>query len=192
MNKQVYLYVFDTLADWEPAAAIAQIRENSDYEIVSVGQSRDPIMTMGGLTILPDISMEDAATEGLALLILPGGDWGAEVMDPVEPLVRSCVASSIPVAAICGATTAIAKWGLFEGRAHTGNAQWGLLHDAPDYKGHKSYTKENLSVTSDGIISAGGIGYMEFACEIFRALNIRDEVWIEGWYEHFKLGKTFD
>ncbi len=110
----------------------------------------------------------------------------------MEPLVRGALDHQIPVAAICGATTAIAQWGLFKGRAHTGNAQWGLLHDVPDYAGHENYVREPLSVTSDNIISAGGIGYMEFACDIFRALNINDEEWIRGWYEHFKLGKTFD
>lgn len=77
MEKQfVHLFVFNTLADWETGYAVAGIN-NPDmqkhpgrYQIQTVGLDAEPITTIGGITILPDITLDEL--EPGAMLILPG------------------------------------------------------------------------------------------------------------------------
>ncbi len=58
--KKVYLFVFDTLADWEYGYAVAginnpQFQKNADrYQVVTVGATTDPVITAGGSRITPD------------------------------------------------------------------------------------------------------------------------------------------
>ena len=53
-TKDVHLLVLDTLSDWEPGFAIAYLNEPapgmpSRYRVQSVGLSREPVVTKGGL-----------------------------------------------------------------------------------------------------------------------------------------------
>jgi putative intracellular protease/amidase len=76
----VNVAVFDTLADWEIGYATAHIRRDSwqrqpgRYSIVTVGPTREPVTTMGGLRITPDIALADLRPQDSAMLILAGGD----------------------------------------------------------------------------------------------------------------------
>jgi transcriptional regulator GlxA family with amidase domain len=78
VNQTVHLFVFDTLADWETGYAIAGIN-NLDaqtnpgrYQIKTVGLTTEPVTTIGGVKILPDLTL--AEMEPDAMLILPGGE----------------------------------------------------------------------------------------------------------------------
>ena len=52
--RNVFLYVFDTMADWETSFALAGInnprfqQHPGRYRVVTVGSTRRPITTMGG------------------------------------------------------------------------------------------------------------------------------------------------
>ena len=77
-----HLGVYDTLADWEVGHLIAELRTGrftgTPWNIVTVAESREPITTMGGLRILPDLLLEDLDPDSSNLLILPGADmWDA-------------------------------------------------------------------------------------------------------------------
>ena len=78
-GRDVYLFVFDGMADWEAAFAIAGInnprfqREPGRYRVITVGSTTLPVTTMGGMRILPDISIFEIEINRAAMLILPGG-----------------------------------------------------------------------------------------------------------------------
>ncbi|MEG1418892.1 MAG: glutamine amidotransferase, partial [Oscillospiraceae bacterium] len=62
----IYVYVMDTLADWELGHVTSELNSRrffkKDAPVVSiqtVGASKEPIRTMGGLTILPDCVIAD-------------------------------------------------------------------------------------------------------------------------------------
>ena len=112
MEKQVaHLFVFNTLADWETGFAVAGIN-NPDlqkhpgrYQIQTVGLNAEPITTIGGVTILPDITL--AELEPSAML-MPGGEaWDVGNSEILEA-AKACLQAGIPVAAICGATAGLA------------------------------------------------------------------------------------
>lgn len=87
MNNTVYLYVFDTMADWEIGYVTAELKSGRYYKkglvpskIVTVGIDKTPVTTMGGLKILPDIKLDECSIERSDLLILPGGNTWTETI----------------------------------------------------------------------------------------------------------------
>ena len=48
-DKAVYLLVVEGYADWEPAHAVAELRRNGNYRVESVGLTREPVASMGGI-----------------------------------------------------------------------------------------------------------------------------------------------
>lgn len=73
MRNIVYFFVFDGYADWEAALALCEIRRPGDYRVRTVGVDRKPVQSMGGLTILPDLALDEVDTDRAVMLILPGG-----------------------------------------------------------------------------------------------------------------------
>ena len=70
----VYVLVFDGFADWEPAHALAELRRSGKRDVVVVGFDANPVVSMGGLRVLPDRSLAGVTADKVGLLILPGGD----------------------------------------------------------------------------------------------------------------------
>jgi putative intracellular protease/amidase len=173
LEKAVAMLVFDGFADWEPAYALTGLRRWGGRSVVTAGYDLRPVVSMGGLRIVPDLTLADLSPEHTELLILPGGDawetgYPANVLDPVLERMRS---ARVPVAAICGATIAAARAGLFRGRRHTSNGREYLQQHAPGSRQDGAYT-DVLAVTDDGVISASGLGAVEFAAEIFAQLGV--------------------
>ncbi len=80
MPSTVHLFVLDTLADWEPGFAVAGInnpegqKQPGRFKVRTVAINRDPVTTIGGVRIQPDLSLNQLHPVDSALLILPGGD----------------------------------------------------------------------------------------------------------------------
>src|SRR3712207_7569464 len=148
---------------------------------------------MGGLRVRPDRALADVRTEDVRLLILPGGDmWEGEDAYPraqLEALIGEIVGSGRPVAAICGATVAMARTGLLDDRRHTSNAASYLSELVPSYRGASRY-EPALAVRDRGIITASGLGAVEFAREIFAELGVFSESDRALWFEMFKKGEV--
>ncbi|HSB52836.1 MAG TPA: type 1 glutamine amidotransferase family protein [Gemmatimonadales bacterium] len=186
----VHVLVFDGFADWEPSYALAQIRQTGAAPVVSVGLSHHPVRSMGGLTVMPDVTVEQIAPEQVRLFILPGGDqWETAGLDArLVSLLEGCMANGAPLAAICAATTAVARAGLLHGRAHTSNGLEYLKAQVPDYIFENDYV-DQLAVRDRGLITASGLGAVEFAREIFAELEVFSEGDLEMWYRMFKYGQ---
>ncbi|MRN56925.1 type 1 glutamine amidotransferase family protein [Paenibacillus monticola] len=196
MNKTVYLYVFDTMADWEIGYLTAELNSGRYYKkglapskIITVGIDKTPVTTMGGLTILPDIKLDECSIERSDLLILPGGDtWTETIHQPILTIVERCLREGIWVAAICGATMGLAQTGLLNSRGHTSNDLEYLKMICPTYTGEKYYKMES-AVTDGKLITASGIAPLEFSVSILKALDVFSPKTLDAWYS---LNKTSD
>ena len=127
-----HLAVYDTLADWEIGYLVVELRTGrftgSPWNIVTVAESLEPITTMGGVRILPDMLLADLDPESSDLLILPGADmWDAGGGEAFAAAASRFLDSGVPVAAICGATAGLARAGLLDKRRHTSAAAEYLL-----------------------------------------------------------------
>lgn len=189
MANVVAMLVFDGFADWEPAFALTGLRRWGGRTVVTAGYDLQPVMSMGGLRIVPDQTLADLSPQEIELLILPGGDvWEAGYpADVLDPVLARMLAAHVPVAAICGATIAAARAGLFRGRRHTSNSRTYLEQHAPGSGEDKAYA-DVLAVTDDGVISASGLGAVEFAAEIFAQLGVFGADEIRQYMEMYRRG----
>ncbi len=98
------------------------------------------ITTMGGLSIKPDIFLDECILESKDLLILPGGTtWSEEIHQPILEKIDQALKRGTIVAAICGATDALANMGYLDTRKHTSNNLEYTKMVCPNYKGEKFY-----------------------------------------------------
>ncbi|GHH23264.1 type 1 glutamine amidotransferase family protein [Streptomyces lanatus] len=182
-RKPVYLAVYDTLADWEPGHATAQLAR-AGYEIRTVGPTREPVTTVGGLRIQPDLALDDVRPSDACLLILPGADlWDTgDDLAPFAHAARAFLDAGVPVAAICGATAGVAREGLLDDRDHTSAVSFYLA--ATGYGGGERYVEAD-AVTDAGLVTAGPTEPVAFAREILRLLKVYDDEAVDAWYRLF-------
>ncbi|HEV7490309.1 MAG TPA: DJ-1/PfpI family protein [Rhodanobacteraceae bacterium] len=189
MRNIVYFFVFEGFADWEAALALCEIRRPGDYRLRTVGIDRRPVRSMGGLTVLPDISLDEIDVDGAVLMILPGGTaWERGEIEPVSALLRRLHDSGVTIGALCSGVLALAYAGLLDTRRHAGNYAGHIETYVPDYAGNAHYDADAFAITDDGLITAGGVGCVEFAREVIRALDLYDERDTAMWYRLFKHG----
>ena len=188
----VHLFVFDSMADWEAAFAIAAINNPEfqsvpgRYRVVTAAASMAPVTTIGGVRILPDVTLDTVTPDSSAMLILPGGRaWETGGNAEALQLASLFIGSGVPVAAICAATLALARAGLLNRLRHTGNAREYLISSG--YRGAGFYCGLP-AVTDKNVITATGIAPIDFAREIFRMLNLYPADAIAAWYSLFKNG----
>ncbi|WP_138756178.1 type 1 glutamine amidotransferase family protein [Paenibacillus sinopodophylli] len=196
MNNTAYLYVFDTMSDWEIGYLTAELNTGRYYKkglspskIVTVGIEKTPVTTMGGLRILPDLKLDECSIKGTDLLILPGGDtWTESIHHPILKIAEGCLQDDIWVAAICGATMGLAQTGLLNSRYHTSNDLEYLKMICPGYTGEKHYKMEP-AVTDGTLITASGIAPLEFSVHVLKALGVFSSTTVDAWYS---LNKTHE
>jgi putative intracellular protease/amidase len=189
-DKAVYLLVFDGFADWEPAHAVAELRRHGQYRVESVGATIEPVRSMAGLTVLPSKRVSDVIPQDVAVFILPGGDrWEEAPADPaLEALLHQLDAHSVPIAAICAATAAVARMGLLRGRRHTSNGLAYLRAQVPDYSEAGHYVSVP-AIRDRKLITASGLGDVEFAREIFEELGVMSPGDRSLWAQMFRSAK---
>jgi putative intracellular protease/amidase len=187
MRNTVYFFVFDGYADWEAALALCEIRRPGDFRVRTVALDRRPVQSMGGLTVLPDLSLDEIDVDRALLMILPGGTaWERGEIEPVSATLRRLHAEGTTIGALCSGVLALGYAGLVDTRRHTGNYAGHIETYVSDYLGGAHYDPDALALTDDGVITAGGVSGIEFAREVIRALDLYDERDTEAWYRLFK------
>ncbi|MFJ3768617.1 DJ-1/PfpI family protein [Streptomyces sp. NPDC090082] len=180
----VHLAVYDTLADWETGHATAWLAR-AGYTVRTVGPvAGEPVTTLAGLRIVPDLALADLDPRESALLILPGAekyDEGDELA-PFAAKARAFLDAGVPVAAICGATAGLAREGLLDDRPHTSAVPFYLA--ATGYRGGGHYVDAD-AVRDGDLITAGPTDPVAFAREIFARLGAYEGK-RDAWYRLFQ------
>ena len=189
-TETVHMAVYDTLADWEVGHATAHINKPSwqarpgRYRVVTVGHGREAVTTMGGVRIVPDVSLDELAPDDSAMLILPGADtWLSGDNQPFAKAARRFLDAGTPVAAICGATAGLAMEGLLDNRPHTSNAAEFL--QAFGYGGAAHYVDEP-AVTDGDLITASGTMPVAFAREVLARLEVYEPPVLASWLKLYR------
>ena len=89
MRDTIYFLIFEGFADWQAALALCEIRRPGDWQVQCAGFSAAAVVSMGGLTVLPDVSLDqlDLARAALGLdphLRIPAGVLIAASDHPVR------------------------------------------------------------------------------------------------------------
>jgi len=194
----IHVFLPQGFADWEVGLAMAYLNQHphqfmpTPYTLRTVAETRDPVRSMGGLTLLPDLTLDEVQASGSALLILPGGtSWDAEGnaagTSAAGAKARAFAQAGVPVAAICGGTAGLARAGLLDDRRHTSNAAEYLV--ATGYKGAALY-EEAPVVRDRGVITAASTAPVAFALAIFEALNLYTPEVRAAWSGLFSTGEA--
>ena len=185
------MLVVEGFADWEPAHALAELRRQGQYRVESVGLTLATVESMGGLRVLPSTIVAKVDTADVAAFILPGGDrWESSPVEPeLEQLLNDLDSQGTPIAAICAATVAIARLGLLRGRRHTSNGLEYLRSKVPGYAEAANYV-DSPAVRDHGLITASGLGDVEFARELFEELNVLSAEDRAAWAAIFRSARV--
>ena len=192
----VYVYIFDTLADWEIGYITAELnskrffkKDAPNISIKTVSITKEPVKSMGGLNIIPDCVIDDITIDKNTVLILPGGNsWDNPKHKVIIEKATELLSVGSIVCAICGATVALANAGLLDKRPHTSNGVGFLDMFSPNYKGKKFYI-DSPSVADNNLITASGSGNLLWTKQIIGCLNVFQSDTLEAWYLYYKTGE---
>ncbi|PTI04589.1 glutamine amidotransferase [Staphylococcus xylosus] len=196
-TKNVYLYVFNSMSDWEYSYLIAELNSGRYFKkglmplnVMTVGVNNELVSTMGGLSIKPDIMLEKCIFDCNDLVILPGGtNWSSEVHQLLLKKVGFALENGTMIAAICGAVDAIANKGYLDTRKHTSNHLEYTKMTCPNYNGEALF-EMNAAVSDENLITASGIAPLEFAREVLEKMDVFESDTLEAWYKLNKTHKT--
>lgn len=192
----IYVYVLDTLADWELGHVISELNSGRFFRkdapcvsVKTVSCSKEPIHTMGGLTVVPDCSIDDMIVSKTSILLLPGADtWNDPKHGAIIKKANEFLSLGATVCAICGATAALANLGLLDNRPHTSNGPGFLEMFCPDYKGQRFYV-DQPSVADHNLITASSAGALLWAKQIIGHLGVFQADTLESWFDYFRTGE---
>lgn len=195
MKNIIYIYILDTLADWEigyilQAVSLQNMLKEPKYTVKTVARTKQPIKTLGGLTITPDCTLEEIEQNKIAALLLSGANtWTDNEQKPVLNIVVSYIQNGILVGAICGATLALAELGILNNHFHTSNSLEYLTYFSKNYSG-KAFFRDELSVADGNIITASSAGGLLWAKQIIEYLDVYPSDTSEAWYQYYMTGNA--
>ena len=193
----VYVYALDTLADWELGYVTAELNSGRFFKkdapgvsIKTVSISREPVKTMGGLTIVPDYIVDDISVNEKSVLLLPGANtWDNPNHGAIIEKASKFLSTGAMVCAICGATAALANAGLLDQKLHTSNGAGYLEMVSPNYKGQGFYV-DKPAVADHNLITASSTGALLWAKQIIERLKVFQPDTLDAWYAYFSTGEA--
>ncbi len=191
--KKIYMYILDTMADWESgyllqALTLQKLLPARKYQFNTVAFSKRPVKTAGGMTLVPDLSIDQMELNDTAALLLIGADtWMDQQQQKILDVASRLIEKGVLVAAICGATLGLANRGLLDTRRHTSNAPFFLTEMAPNYKGAANYQTE-AAVSDGNVVTASSAGALLWARYILDALQLFSSKATNAWYSYFATG----
>ena len=187
--KNIYMYVQDTMADWEHgylmhALSLQVMLGEAKVKLLTVSKGKKSIKTAGGMTIVPDFNLYDIDTVNTDALLLIGGDsWLNNEQDDVLELASKLLQENILV----GATLGLAEKGILDNRYHTSNASFFLSQMNQHYRGH-DYYKDEIAVQDGNLITASSAGSLLWAKFIVEELGLYSKTTVEAWFNYFSTG----
>ena len=186
---KVHCLIFDGFSDWEPSFVLPELRNNK-VEVVSVGFSNNEVTSMGGFKIKPEKELFSLDLTSVKTLIIPGGVlWENEISEDLLILVKKLHALGSCLAAICSGTLVLAKAGLLELCRHTSNDLSYLKSMVSSYEGESLYVSSELAVCDKKVVTASGLGAIEFAKTLLLHLEVLDKAQPSKWFDLFKYAK---
>ena len=191
--KKICMYLMNGMEDHEHGYLLTALSSQIEpkYEFCTVALSKEPIITMGGLKIIPDYMLNEVNKDDIIALILIGADiqlWLNREQETILNLAIELLKRNILVAGICGATLGLASKGLLDERIHTSNVEFLLTNFVKNYKGIKNYRNDVVAVYDKKLITASSAGSLLWSKYILENLEIFTKNAIESWYKYYKLG----
>ena len=194
MKQKVLFILLNEYTDWEGAFLSTALHVGVipggeiKYEVHTVAPTSDTVCSIGGFRSLRDYSFENMPKDYAALVLIGGNRWDSPEAELVVPLVQEALDKSKIVGAICNGASFLCSHGFLNNIKHTGNGldqlkKWG----GPRYTNAENYV-EAQAVSDKNIVTANGVGHLEFTCEILLLLKANSPEQIDAWYDFYKNG----
>lgn len=160
------------------AVTVIDLLRRARINVVTAGLDNQPVRASRGTVLVPDTTLANALEQDYDMVVLPGGQPGADNLDGdsrVHELLKAMANSEKFTAAICAAPKVLANAGLLSGKNATSFP--GVL----DKMGLADVTLQQDAVVQDGkVITSRGPGTaMDFALILIENLagnEVRDNV----------------
>ncbi len=138
----------------EPGPDARRTEDSAPFHVFTVAKSSAPIVTTGGLRVLPHFGF--AESPRIDLLVVPGGFGTRPLLDDEATLawIRGVAARARKVTSVCTGSLLFARAGLLDGRRAT--THWGAL-DLLQSLSDRIKVERDLRVVDDGIITSAGV-----------------------------------
>lgn len=154
------------------AVTIIDLLRRAQIEVVTAGLAEGPVKASRGTVLLPDTTLDIAAQQEYDMIVLPGGQPGANNLAQdtrVIALLKKMAAAGKYTAAICAAPKVLARAGLLDGKRAVS------YPGALDVQQFPDIHVENQAVVQDHhVITSRGPGTaMDFALTLIEVLTDR-------------------
>lgn len=193
--RSVFLYLLEGMVELEIAyfaqglAMEEEVKASAkQLSLRTVAPRKKPIRTMGGLALLPDLTLDELDEDDVAALILPGSStWNDAVNGRVVDLAQRLLSKGIVIGAICGATIPLANAGVLDYRNHTSNSLDYLKAFSSGYNGESHY--RDVDACIDGtLVTANGAAGLSFACALLNMLKVYSPPVLDLWRSYYSTG----
>ncbi|MGN1088926.1 MAG: DJ-1 family glyoxalase III [Huintestinicola sp.] len=163
----IYVFLADGFEETEAITPIDILRR-SGGEVITVGVMGKTAVSSHKVPVVCDITIDEAAFEGLEMIVLPGGMPGTlnlEKSEKVQKYIDYCVKNDILIGAICAAPSILGHKGLLKGKK-------AVCYPGFETALEGSEMPDVPAVRDGNIITARGAGAaLEFSYELLCALK---------------------
>jgi putative intracellular protease/amidase len=190
-NRTAHLALYDGAAEMEVGHLLAELHTGrftgTSFDVVTVAESPEPVASMGGITMVPNVLLAELEPTDCDLLVMPGAEmWDAGGGEAFAAAAGRFLKAGVPVAAICGATAGLARAGLLDTRDHTSASADYLAMTG--YAGGERY-RDQRAVVDGNLITAGPQSPVQFARATLERLGLADERTLEAYEALFDRGE---
>ena len=156
--------------------AVVDILRRAGVEVCMASLDGKPVTGRSGITIQPDAALPDVMNDGWEMVVLPGGQPNARLLrddDNVKAVVTHLREHRKSIAAICAAPTALAAYGVLEGKRVTSypSTEAEIREKAPS-----AVYVNDIVVEDDFLVTSRGAGTaIEFALRLVARLCGEDK-----------------
>lgn len=161
----IYLFLAEGFEEVE-AFVPYDVLHRGNQEIVTVGVTGEYVKSSHGITVKPDITLDEAEEGKADMVILPGGMPGTlnlDASDKVKAIVQKAYDDKKYVAAICAAPMVLGKMGLLKNRHATCFPGFEQYLEGADVE-HDYSVKDGHVITARGAGAAYQFAFMLLEC----------------------------
>lgn len=167
--EKILVFIYDDMADFEITFVTHLLGADSGKEIITISYEDKIIRGKSGIMYKAEKLVKDVLEEEVDGLIIPGG-WLSETRAEIIELIQNLHNRKKLLAAICAGPRLLAKAGVLDKIKYTTSIiQWTDKH-IQYYKESDPFPRNNFTIerviTDGNIITAQGIGFIDFAVEI--------------------------
>ena len=163
---KTYVMIYDSFANFEVVLSMYLLKTAGD--VVTVGVSKTPVKSFEGLTVIPDMVIDEVNLLEEDVLLIPGGDPSVLEGNPsFYQLIQNGNEKKTLLAAICSGSSHLACAGVLKDREYTTS----LPHDEGSVFDPDLYVKQNV-VIDEHIVTAQPSGYVELGIVLGQILDI--------------------